>query len=171
MTAGNETRETKEGSPLSMSVESVRAFLAEKAPDIAIVELEMHSTTMAMSAAWGVRPAQVAKTLTVRAGERCLLLVTCGDSRLDNKKTKAALGGKVRMLPAEEAAALTGHPPGGVCPFGLAAPLPIYFDIGLRAFDEVVPAAGSTHAAMRINPLRMAELVGAKWIDVCERRE
>ena len=154
-----------------MSTESVRDFLAAKAPDIAIVELDMDSATMAMSAAWGVKPAQVAKTLSVRAGGRFLLLVTCGDSRLDNKKAKAALGGKVTMLPPKEAAALTGHPPGGVCPFGLATTLPIYFDIGLRAFDEVVPAAGSTRAAMRISPLRMAELVEATWVDVCERAE
>ena len=151
-----------------MSLESVRAFLAEKAPDIEIVDLEMNSTTMAMSNAWGVKPAQVAKTLSVRAGERNLLLVTCGDSRLDNKKAKAVLGGRVKMLAAEEVTALTGHPPGGVCPFGLATPLPVYFDIRLKAFGEVVPAAGSTHAAMRINPIRMAQLVDGKWVDVCQ---
>jgi prolyl-tRNA editing enzyme YbaK/EbsC (Cys-tRNA(Pro) deacylase) len=151
-----------------MSLESVRAFMAEHAPDVQIVELETNSTTMGMSAAWGVKPAQVAKTLTVRAGDRNLLLVTCGDSRLDNKKAKAVFGGKVKMLSPDEAFALTGHPPGGVCPFGLATPLPVYFDIGLKSFDEVVPAAGSTHAAMRIDPLRMAKLVNAEWVDVCQ---
>jgi len=151
-----------------MSLESVRAFLAEKAPDIEIVDLEMNSTTMGMSNAWGVKPAQVAKTLSVRAGERNLLLVTCGDSRLDNKKAKAVLGGRVKMLAAEDVTALTGHPPGGVCPFGLATPLPVYFDIRLKAFGEVVPAAGSTHAAMRINPIRMAQLVDGTWVDVCQ---
>src|SRR5262249_23194299 len=124
-----------EGGP--MSLESVRAFLAERAPDVVIVDLEMESTTMAMSAAWHVKPAQVAKTLSVRAGERTVLVVTCGDSRLDNKKAKDALGGRVKMLAAEESASLTGHPPGGVCPFGLATPLPVYFDVRLRVFDEV----------------------------------
>jgi prolyl-tRNA editing enzyme YbaK/EbsC (Cys-tRNA(Pro) deacylase) len=152
-----------------MSLESVRAFMASKAPDVLIVELEMNSTTMTLSAAWGIDPAQIAKTLSVRAGERNLLLVTCGNSRLDNKKAKAALGGKVKMLPPDQVLALTGHPVGGVCPFGLATALPVYFDISLRTFDEVVPAAGSTHAAMRINPIRMAELVNAEWIDVCEQ--
>lgn len=152
-----------------MSLESVRAFIASKAPDVAIVDLEMNSTTMTLSAAWGIDPAQIAKTLSVRAGDRNLLLVTCGNSRLDNKKAKAALGGKVKMLPPDQVLALTGHPVGGVCPFGLATPLPVFFDISLRAFDEVVPAAGSTHAAIRINPIRMAELVNADWIDVCER--
>jgi len=151
-----------------MSLESVRAFLRERAPDVTIVELESSSTTMTLSAAWGIKPAQIAKTLSVRAGDRNLLLVTCGDSRLDNRKAKAALGGKVKMLPADQALVLTGHPPGGVCPFGLATELPVYLDVALRAYDEVVPAAGSTHAALRINPLRMAELVGAHWVDVCE---
>lgn len=152
-----------------MSLESVRAFMAEKAPDVEIIELEMNSTTMAMSAAWGVKPAQVAKTLSVRAGDRNVLLVTCGDSRLDNKKAKAVLGGKVKMLSPDEALALTGHPSGGVCPFGLATPMPVYFDVALKAFNEVVPAAGSPRAAMRINPIRMAKLLDAEWVDVCER--
>ncbi len=156
-----------------MSLESVRAFLAERAPDIAIVELGTSSETMTLSAAWGVKPAQIAKTLALRVGDRrngdrIVLLMACGDSRLDNKKAKAVFGGKAKMLPPEEAAALTGHPVGGVCPFGLATPLPVYCDVALKAYGEVVPAAGSTHAAMRIDPLRMAELAGAQWVDVCE---
>jgi prolyl-tRNA editing enzyme YbaK/EbsC (Cys-tRNA(Pro) deacylase) len=153
-----------------MSLESVRAFLSERAPDIAIVELGTSSQTMTLSAAWGVKPAQIAKTLALRVGERNVLLIACGDSRLDNKKVKSAFGGKAKMLPPEEAAAITGHPVGGVCPFGLATPLPVYCDVMLKAYDEVVPGAGSTHAALRINPLRMAELVGAQWVDVCEGR-
>jgi prolyl-tRNA editing enzyme YbaK/EbsC (Cys-tRNA(Pro) deacylase) len=152
-----------------MSIESVRAFMASRAPDVPIIELEKSSTTTTLSAAWEVDPAQIAKTLSVRAGERNLLLVTCGNSRLDNRKAKAVLGGKVKMLPPDQVLALTGHAVGGVCPFGLATPMPVYFDISLRAFHEVVPAAGSTHAAMRINPIRMAELVDAEWVDVCER--
>lgn len=151
-----------------MSLESVRAFLAENAPDIAIVELGTSSQTMTLSAAWGLKPAQIAKALALRVGDRNLLLMACGDSRLDNKKAKSVFGGKAKMLPPEEAAAITGHPPGGVCPFGLATPLPVYCDVALRAYSEVVPAAGSTHAAMRIDPLRMAELAGAQWVDVCE---
>jgi prolyl-tRNA editing enzyme YbaK/EbsC (Cys-tRNA(Pro) deacylase) len=151
-----------------MSLESVRAFLASRAPDVAIIELETSSTTATMSAAWGVKPAQVAKTLSVRVGGKPMLLVTCGDSRLDNRKAKAVLGGKVSMLSPDEAQALTGHPPGGVCPFGLATKVPIYFDVALRAYAEAVLGAGSTHAALRINPLRMAQLVDAQWVDVCQ---
>ena len=151
-----------------MSLESVRAFLAEKAPDIAIVELPRNSETMSLSAAWGLKPAQIAKALALRVGDRNVLLMACGDARLDNKKAKAVFGGKAKMLPPEEAAAITGHPVGGVSPFGLATPLPVYCDVMLKAYREVVPAAGSTHAAMRIDPVRMAALAGAQWVDVCE---
>ena len=87
---------------------------------------------------------------------------------MDRNKVRSALRGHPRMLPPKEVEALTGHPVGGVCPFGLATPLPVYFDVRLKAYGEVVPAAGSTHTAIRINPLRMAELVGGAWVDVCE---
>jgi len=97
--------------------------------------------------------------------------VTSGDARLDNRKAKAVFGGKVRMLGADEVVALTGHPVGGVCPFGLATPLPVYCDVSLKAFAEVVPAAGSLNSAVRIAPERMAALTGAQWVDACQRAE
>ncbi len=152
-----------------MSLESVRAFLAIRAPDIVIVELDGSTATVALAAAGhGVEPAQIAKTLSLKVRDRNLLLVTRGDARLDNKKAKAAFGGKPRMLAPEEVVAITGHPVGGVSPFGLATPLPVYCDVSLKVFGEVVPAAGSTRSALRINPLRLAELVEAQWVDVCQ---
>jgi prolyl-tRNA editing enzyme YbaK/EbsC (Cys-tRNA(Pro) deacylase) len=151
-----------------MSLESVREFLASRAPDIAIIELPDSTATVAQAAVGhGVTPAQIAKTLSLRVKDRNLLVVTSGEARLDNKKAKSVFGGKPRMLTADEVVALTGHPVGGVCPFGLATSLPVYCDVSLKAFGEVVPAAGSTHSALRIDPLRMAELVEAEWVDVC----
>jgi prolyl-tRNA editing enzyme YbaK/EbsC (Cys-tRNA(Pro) deacylase) len=75
------------------------------------------------------------------------------------------------MLGAEEVVDITGHPVGGVCPFGLKTPLPVYCDISLQAFDVVVPAAGSTNSAVRIPPRRMAELTAAEWVDVCQTQD
>lgn len=152
-----------------MSLESVRAFIAEHAPDIAIIETQESSATVALAAAaHHVEPAQIAKTLSLRIGERVVLVVARGDARLDNRKVKAALGGKPRMLDLDEVVALTGHPVGGVCPFGLSTPLPVYCDISLKTFAEVVPAAGSPRSALRICPERMAALTRAEWIDVCQ---
>ena len=124
---------------------------------------------MALAAqAHGVEPARIAKTLSLAVNGRELLIVARGDARLDNRKFKAAFGGKPRLLDPETVTGLTGHPVGGVCPFGLATPLPVYCDISLKAFDEVVPAAGSTTSAVRIDPLRLADLVQAEWVDVCQ---
>src|SRR6516225_9809861 len=152
-----------------MSIQSVRDFFAENAPDITVIESETSSATVVLAAeAYGVEPGRIAKTLSLRIGERVVLIVTSGTSRMDNKKVKALFGGKPKMLSLEEVADITGHEVGGVCPFGLKAPLPIYCDVSLKAFDIVVPAAGSTHSAVRIAPARMAELTSAEWVDVCE---
>ena len=154
-----------------MSLESVRGFFAEKAPDISVIESMQSSATVPLAAAaYGVEPARIAKTLSLRVGERVVLLVTSGTSRMDNKKVKALFGGKPKMLGLEEVAEVTGHEVGGVCPFGLKSPLPVYCDVSLKGFDIVVPAAGSTHSAVRISPERMAELVSGEWVDVCEHR-
>ena len=151
-----------------MSLESVRAFFAEKAPDIAVIESPLSSATVELAAkAYGVAPGRIAKTLSVRIGELVVLIVTSGTSRMDNKKLKALFGAKPKMLAVEEIAEITGHEVGGVCPFGLKSPLPIYCDVSLKAFDQVVPAAGSIHSAVRIAPSRLAELVSAKWVDAC----
>jgi prolyl-tRNA editing enzyme YbaK/EbsC (Cys-tRNA(Pro) deacylase) len=152
-----------------MGIDSVRKFFAVKAPDILVTEAATSTATVALAAAaYGVAPGQIAKTLSLRVGAAMFLLVTAGNARLHNGKAKAAFGGKTRMLGPDEVEALTGHPVGGVCPFGLPKPLPIYCDVSLKAFDEVVPAAGSINSAVRISPSRLADLVGATWVDVCE---
>jgi prolyl-tRNA editing enzyme YbaK/EbsC (Cys-tRNA(Pro) deacylase) len=152
-----------------MSLASVRVFFAENAPDIEIIEIDASTATVAQAAeAHGVEPGRIAKTLSLRVGEHTFPVVTRGDIRLDNRKIKETFGGKASMLDAEQVHAMTGHPVGGVCPFGLAQPLPVYRDVSLKAFDEVVPAAGVVHAAVRIAPQRMAELVAAEWVDVCQ---
>lgn len=152
-----------------MSLESVRAFLAANAPDIEVIVTAQSSATVAQAAeAHGVRPEQIAKTICLRVGDETMLVVACGTARLDNRKFKVRFGAKPRMLDHDEVVATTGHPVGGVCPFGLPTPLPVYCDVSLKAFGEVVPAAGATNAAVRIAPERMAALVEAQWIDVCQ---
>ena len=93
--------------------------------------------------------------------------MTSGVARLDNRKVKDVLGGKGRTLNSEQVLAVAGHPIGAVCPFGLRMARPIYCDISLRLFKEVVPAAGSANAAIRIATDRLGELMGAIWVDVC----
>ena len=152
-----------------MSLESVRQFFAEHAPEIEIIELAESTATVGMAArAHGVTPGEIAKTLSLKVKNDVVLIVIRGDARLDNRKLKAALGAKARMLSVDEVINWTGHPVGGVCPFGLENPLTVYCDVSLRSFEEVLPAAGAIHSAVRITPQLMAELTNARWIDVCE---
>jgi len=116
----------------------------------------------------GVEPGQIAKTLAIRVGGREFLLVTRGDARLDNQKSKEAFGGRPRMLGPEDVLRLTSHAVGGVCPFGLPAPLTIYLDRSLAVYDLVIPAGGSTHASVRLTVDRLAELCGNEWVDACQ---
>jgi prolyl-tRNA editing enzyme YbaK/EbsC (Cys-tRNA(Pro) deacylase) len=133
---------TERGDNGAMSLQSVRSFLAVHAPDIEILQTTTSTATVALAAAaHGVAPAQIEDRFAAKA----------------------------KMLDAVEVEAATGHPVGGVCPFGLPRPLKIFADVSLRAFDVVVPAAGDTHAALRITPERLAALAGAEWIDVAQR--
>lgn len=152
-----------------MSLESVEADLMVRAPDLRVIVTEDSTATVDLAAAvHGVAPGQIAKTLAIRVGDREFLLVTRGDARLSNQKAKAAFGGRPRMLGPEDVLRLTGHPVGGVCPFGLPAPLTIYCDVSLRIYDEVIPAGGSTHASVRLPLPRLAELCGNLWADACD---
>jgi prolyl-tRNA editing enzyme YbaK/EbsC (Cys-tRNA(Pro) deacylase) len=155
-----------------MSLESVRAWLAEHAPSLKLIEVEESTATVETAArALGVEPGRIAKTLAVRAGEHLFLLVTRGDARLDNRKCKDEFGARPRMLGADETLELTGHPVGGVCPFGLKTPLPIYLDETLKAYDVVYPAGGSLNTSVEVATDRLFELVAERWVDLCRLRE
>jgi len=152
-----------------MSQQSVAEFFARQGVALEILETSEPTPTVASAAAvHGVEPGRIAKTLAFRLKDGAVvLLVARGDARIDNRKFKDAFG-KGRMLPPEEVAAVTGHPVGGVCPFGLAQPLAVYADVRLQDFDTVLPAAGSTHNAVRVTPQQLVALTQARWVDVCE---
>ena len=155
-----------------MASTRVREWLQRNAPDLRVIEVEESTATVAeAAAALGVEPARIAKSLTVRAGDRTFLLVTRGDARLDNAKCKAELGARPRMLGAEETLALTGHPVGGVCPFGLETALPVFLDRSLQAFDIVYPAGGTLTSSVEVTPSRLSDLVGERWVDLCRLPE
>ena len=155
-----------------MSLESVRAWLAATAPDLPLIEVEESTATVDTAAqALGVEPGRIAKTLAVRAGDHLFLVVARGDARLDNRKCKDEFGARPRMLGPEETLELTGHPVGGVCPFGLANNVPVYLDVSLRDFATVYPAGGSLNTSVKVAPERLFDLVAERWVDLCRLRD
>lgn len=150
-----------------MSAQSVREWLRAFAPDLRLIEVEGSTATVdTAAAALGVEPGRIAKTLAVRAGDHSFLLCTRGDARLDNRKCKDALGARPRMLGPDETLEVTGHPVGGVCPFGLKTALPVYLDVSLKAFAVVYPAAGSLNTSVEVPTERLFDLVAERWVDL-----
>lgn len=152
-----------------MSVENVRKFFTDRGLKDPVVELQESSATVALAAqALGVLPGEIAKTLSFKLKDRYILIVASGDGKIDNKKYKDYFGEKARMLNQEEVESATGHPVGGVCPFGLEQPLDIYMDISLQKYKTVYPAAGSKLHVLKTTPEDMQILTKASWIDVCQ---
>ncbi|ATI11036.1 MULTISPECIES: YbaK/EbsC family protein [Acetobacter] len=152
-----------------MSLNSVKAFLRQHAADIEIVEFDVCTATVASAAdTLEVPQGQIAKSLSLRLGDEVIILVVRGDARLDNRKYKQHFGVKARMLDASDVESETGHPIGGVCPFGLIRPLRVFCDVSLRDFPVVFPAGGAPNSAVSIEPNRMAALTGAQWVDVVQ---
>lgn len=152
-----------------MSVESVRKFFLDRGLKDPVFELDASTATVALAAeAIGVQPGEIAKTLSFCLKNKYILIVARGDARIDNKKYKGFFGEKAKMMNSEEVEKITGHPVGGVNPFGLAEELEIYLDESLKDFQKVYPAAGSKNTALEITPDEIQQLTKGIWIDVCQ---
>ena len=153
-----------------MSLESVRKFFLENGYiDLHILESNESTATVELAAkAHGVEPALIAKTMAFGLKDREILIVTKGDARIDNRKYKDCFHEKATMLNHEEVLEITGHPVGGVCPFGLKNSLDVYLDISMKEFEYVYPAAGSVNSAVKISPARLQEVTKGTWVDVCK---
>lgn len=154
-----------------MSVQVVREYLSQWNLQDKVMEMEMSSATVELAAeAVGVIPARIAKTLSFKDGESCLLIVTAGDAKIDNPKFKTKFQMKAKMLSPEEVTTYTGHPVGGVCPFALKRQdIRVYLDISLRRFDTVFPACGSGNSAIELTCEQLAQVSESNgWVDVCK---
>lgn len=154
-----------------MSVESVAAHLDRFAAADRMRTLGGSIATVELAAAaLGVEPDLIAKTLALRVKgtERVMVVVAKGTARLDNAKFKAKFGGKSAFVSADECLEATGHPPGGVCPFGLNEGVEIYLDESLRAFPVVYPAAGSPDNCVRATLEELEAWTGGEWVDLCK---
>lgn len=152
-----------------MSIEKVREFFKKFNMENKILEFEVSSATVDLAAkALNVEPARIAKTLSFKQGEGCVLIVCAGDVRVDNKKYKAYFHTKAKMLSPDEVIEFTGHAIGGVCPFGISNNIKVYLDESLKRFTTVFPACGSSNSAIELTPEELFKYSsGLEWIDVC----
>jgi prolyl-tRNA editing enzyme YbaK/EbsC (Cys-tRNA(Pro) deacylase) len=156
-----------------MSKESVINHLKKYNLDKKIITVSTSSATVAEAAnALGTEEARIAKTLSFRLKDRCILIVVAGDAKIDNAKYKHTFGEKAHMLSFDEVEEITGHPVGGVCPFGVKEGIDIYLDESLKRFITVYPACGATNNAIELTIKELEETTNYKeWIDVCKLKE
>lgn len=154
---------------LQMSIESVKKQFKEEGLPLEVIEMNTSTATVELAAAaLGVEPARIAKTMAFRLKERDILLLTKGDVKVDNQKFKGYFKEKAKFVGLDDLEEATGHPMGGVCPFGLNKPLEIYLDISLKVFDYVFPAGGGANTAVKIDVDYLAEVTNGIWVDLCK---
>lgn len=153
-----------------MSVEKVRDYFKTKGIDNRIQEFEVSSATVALAAkALNCEENRIAKTLSFHVGEKVVLIVTAGDTKIDNAKYKAQFGTKAKMLSFDEAEPLIGHAVGGVCPFAVNDGVETYLDVSLKRFQTVFPACGSSNSAIELSLNELEEYSNyVSWVDVCK---
>lgn len=156
-----------------MSIEKGRAYFRSFGIEDRVIEFTVSSATVELAAqALGVDGARIAKTLSFKTAEGCMLILAAGDARIDNHKFKDKFHMKAKMLSADEVLDLVGHPVGGVCPFGIDPAIPVYLDVSLQRFKTVFPAVGSASSAIELDLEELYRYSNAReWIDVCKLPE
>ena len=153
-----------------MGIKEVKAYFTLFGLSDNVLEFEISSATVTLAAqALNTEPKRIAKTLSFAYNGSALLIVTAGDSKVDNSKFKQQFGLKARMLTFDEAYQITGHPIGGVCPFALKQPLTVALDISMQRFETVFPACGSANSAIELTPAELEKYAQTTlWVDVCK---
>lgn len=153
-----------------MSLEKAKNYLEQVGFIDHLIELEAYTATVAeATAALGVEPGMIAKTMSFIQGDKPVLILAEGTSRIDNRKYKDTFHTKAKMIPFDDVESLIGHAPGGVCPFGIDPDINVYLDESLKHFDTVYPAAGNDHSAVKLTIPELEQISNSKgWVDVCK---
>ncbi len=144
-----------------MSVERARKFLSQFGMEDKIITFKESSATVELAAkAAGTEPARIAKTLSFAGKEHPVLIVTAGDTKIDNARFKHFFGMKAHMLPFAE---VEEHP------FGVNEGVKVYLDISMKRFPTMFPAAGEENNAIELTPEELEKYtVNEGWVDLCK---
>ena len=157
-----------------MSIEKVREYFRGYDIEDKVLEFEVSSATVRLAAiALGTEEARIAKTMSFKKDEGCILVITAGDVKIDNAKYRHTFGLKAKMLTPEEVMEFVGHAIGGVCPFAVNEGVTgIYIDESVKRFDTIFPACGSSNSAIELTPEELFMYSNADaWVDVCKLKE
>ena len=157
-----------------MSIEKVRDYFKGFGMEDKVLEFEVSSATVQLAAiALGTEEARIAKTMSFKKDDGCILVITAGDVKIDNAKYRHTFGLKAKMLTPDEVIELVGHAIGGVCPFAVnEGVIGIYIDESVKRFETIFPACGSSNSAIELTPDELFKYSNADaWVDVCKLKE
>ena len=88
-------------------------------------------------------------------------------AELDLKRAAAAAGEKsLSLMPIKDLEAVTGYVRGGCTPIGMKKLFPTLFDETAQLFDTIGISGGRRGLSLRVAPEPLAELLGAKFVDI-----
>ena len=153
-----------------MAIDQVKAYFKTFGMEGRILEFDVSSATVELAAqALNCEPCRIAKSMSFQSKEGPVLIITAGDTKIDNAKFKHFFSVKPKMLPFEDVEPLIGHAVGGVCPFGVNPGVRVYLDISMKRFETVFPAAGEENNAIELTPEELEKYTENEgWVDLCK---
>ena len=130
-----------------------------------------HSTRSAGDAAEaiGCEVSQIAKSLVFRqADDRPVLIIACGDNRVDEQKAGAVIGDVLYRADANFVKSNSGFSIGGVAPVGHRVPPIVILDHHLENLDIIWTAAGTPNSVFCLTPKQLAVLTHGAFEDIAE---
>lgn len=153
-----------------MAIDKVREYFKSYHMDDQILEFEVSSATVELAAeALHCEEKRIAKTMSFLVSDQPILIVTAGDTKIDNAKYKHFFGTKAKMILGDKVESIIGHSIGGVCPFAINDNVKVYLDESLKRFETVFPAAGSSNSAIELTIPELEKYSNfLQWVDVCK---
>ena len=153
-----------------MSVELVRAyFKGTKYEERITIQPTLSDTVEHAAQVIGCEPQEIAKTMSFLVDDQPILIVCAGDAKISNPKYRAFFHKKAAMIKWDQVEELTGHMPGGVCPFARNEGVRVYLDVSLKRFEIVYAAAGAPNGTIGLSIEELENYSGfEEWIDVAK---
>lgn len=85
-------------------------------------------------------------------------------------KTAARVVGEksVEMIPVKDITKITGYVRGGCTPLGMKKQFPTVLHESAKAFDRIYISGGRIGMTIIVDPLQLADLIGAQFADITE---
>jgi len=125
-------------------------------------------TVNAAASAMGVAPEQIFKSILFQSpAGRCVLVVACGNARVDVKRVETQTGiFGLKLAKPDVVFARTGYPAGGTPPVGHRECFPAIVDTRVAAQEWGYAGGGRAELLVRIRPADIIRLAGAAVADV-----